>query len=164
LQLVATADILNNIRRILTAGKILMSPCQTFIQTLRSRGYRITPQRELIISAVAHHGSHVNAEQVFAQVHKKTRSLNLATVYRTLDLLVEEGLASRLDLGQEQVIYAAQQHGPHIHLVCRQCGQVIDADQGLLLSLNSQLAKKYHFAADLQHVSVPGLCSSCQEK
>ncbi len=139
-----------------------MSPCQTIIQTLRTRGYRITPQRELIISAVAHRGKHVNAEQVYIQMQKKARSLNIATVYRTLDLLVEEGLASRLDLGKEQVVYAANQHGPHIHLVCRQCGQVIDADQSLLLSLNNQLAKKYHFAADLQHVSVPGLCNSCQ--
>jgi Fur family ferric uptake transcriptional regulator len=125
-----------------------MSPCQTFIDILRSQGFRITHQREVIIEAIAHSGNHVNAE----------------AVYRTLELLVEQGLASRIDLGEGKVIYATYQHGPHIHLVCRQCGQVIDADQNLLLTLNKRLNKGYQFAADLQHISVLGLCNDCQMK
>jgi len=141
-----------------------MSPCQSFIDTLRSHGYRITPQREMIVEAIAHSGHHINAEEVFAQVQKRTRSVNVATVYRTLELLVEQGLASRIDLGEERVIYATYQHGPHIHLVCRQCGQVIDANQDMLSVLNHQLQSEYQFAADLQHISVVGLCSDCQVK
>src|SRR5512137_1226531 len=105
-----------------------MSPCQTFIDTLRSRGYRITPQREMIIEAIAHGGDHINAEEVFTNIQQRTRAVNIATVYRTLDLLMEQGLASRIDLGEGRVIYATYQHGPHIHLVCRQCGQVTDAN------------------------------------
>jgi Fur family ferric uptake transcriptional regulator len=143
---------------------IIMSPCQTFIETLRSRGYRITPQREMIVEAIAHSGHHINAEEVFAQVQERTRSMNIATVYRTLELLVEQGLASRIDLGEERVIYATYQHGPHIHLVCRQCGQVVDANQDMLSVLNHQLQSEYQFAADLQHISVVGLCSNCQVK
>ena len=141
-----------------------MSPCQTFIETLRSRGYRITPQREMIVETIAHSGHHINAEEVFAQVQERTRSTNIATVYRTLELLVEQGLASRIDLGEERVIYATYQHGPHIHLVCRQCGQVVDANQDMLSVLNHQLQSEYQFAADLQHISVVGLCSNCQVK
>lgn len=141
-----------------------MSPCQTFIETLRSRGYRITPQREMIVEAIAHSGHHINAEEVFAQVQERTRSMNIATVYRTLELLVEQGLASRIDLGEERVIYATYQHGPHIHLVCRQCGQVVDANQDMLSVLNHQLQSEYQFAADLQHISVVGLCSNCRVK
>jgi len=139
-----------------------MSPCQTFIETLRTRGFRITPQREMIIETIAHSGDHVNAEQVFAQIQKKTHSVNIATVYRTLELLVSEGLATRIDLGQGRIIYAAYQHGPHIHLVCRQCGQVINANQNLLLGLNEQLNEAYQFAADLEHISLLGLCSDCR--
>jgi Fur family ferric uptake transcriptional regulator len=141
-----------------------MSPCQTFIDTLRSRGFRITHQREMIIEAIAHGGHHINADEVFSQIQKKTRSVNIATVYRTLDLLVGEGLASCIDLGQGRVLYATFQHGPHIHLVCRQCGQVTDANQDLLSSLTQQLQAEYQFAADLQHISVLGLCSECQAK
>ncbi len=139
-----------------------MSPCQTFIDTLRSHGFRITPQREMIVEAIAHQGNHINADEVFALIQKRTQSVNIATVYRTLDLLVEQGLASRIDLGEGRVIYAAHQHGPHIHLVCRQCGQVVDADQDLLSAFNRQLKSDYRFAADLQHISVLGLCSQCQ--
>jgi Fur family ferric uptake transcriptional regulator len=139
-----------------------MSPCQTFIETLRSRGFRITPQREMIIEAIAHQGNHINADEVFALIQKRTQSMDIATVYRTLELLVEQGLASRIDLGEGRVIYATQQHGPHIHLVCRQCGQVLDANQEMLSAFNQQLQSDYHFAADLQHISVLGLCSECQ--
>ncbi len=141
-----------------------MSPCQTFIDTLRSRGFRITPQREMIIEAIAHQGDHINAEEVFKRVQTRARSVNIATIYRTLDLLVEQGLASRIDLGEGRVMYATNQHGPHIHLVCRQCGQITDADQELLTSLTRQLKASYGFAADLQHISVLGLCPSCQAK
>jgi Fur family ferric uptake transcriptional regulator len=141
-----------------------MSPCQTFIETLRSRGYRITPQREIIVEAIAHGGHHINAEEVFTRIQERTHSANIATVYRTLELLVEEGLASRIDLGEGRVIYSTYQHGPHIHLLCRQCGQVLDANQEMLSVLNLQLLSEYKFAADLQHISVLGLCSDCQMK
>jgi Fur family ferric uptake transcriptional regulator len=141
-----------------------MSPCQTFIETLRSRGFRITPQREMIIEAIAHQGNHVNADEVFALIQKRTHAVDIATVYRTLELLVEQGLANRIDLGEGRVIYATDQHGSHIHLVCRQCGQVLDADQEMLFTFNQQLQANYLFTADLQHISVLGLCSDCQAK
>lgn len=139
-----------------------MSPCQTFIDALRSQGFRITPQREMIIETIAHSGQHINAEEIYNHVHQRTRSVNIATVYRTLDLLVEQGLATRIDLGKGRVIYATFLHGPHIHLVCRQCGQVTDANQQMLAALNHQLQSEYRFAADLQHISIVGLCSDCQ--
>jgi len=141
-----------------------MSPCETFIDALRSHGYRITLQREMIIESIAHAGQHINAEEIFDQIQLRTHAVNIATVYRTLDLLVEQGLASRIDLGEGRVIYATNQHGPHIHLVCRKCGQVTDADQDLLSSLNCDLQSRYQFAADLQHISILGLCRDCQPK
>lgn len=143
---------------------ITMSPCQSFIEALHQKGFRITRQRELVIEAIAHSGNHVNAEDVFAHIQGKNHSVDITTVYRTLELLVEQGLASRIELGAGRVIYATYQHGPHIHLVCRQCGQVIDANQDLLLALTDQLSASYQFAADLQHISVLGLCSPCQAK
>jgi Fur family ferric uptake transcriptional regulator len=139
-----------------------MSPCQAFIDSLRTHGFRITPQREMIIEAFAHQGEHVDAEEVFAHVQEHSRAVNIATVYRTLDLLVEQGLASRIDLGEGRVIYASNQHSAHIHLVCRQCGQVVDADHNLLTDLSNQLQSEYQFAADLQHISVLGVCHNCQ--
>jgi Fur family ferric uptake transcriptional regulator len=139
-----------------------MSHCQTLIDKLRLQGYRITPQREMIIEALAHSDHHLSAEQIFASVQERVRGVNLATVYRTLDLLIGQGLASRLDLGDGQVVYATSHHGPHIHLVCRQCGHVTDADHELVASLGLEIQSQYGFTADLQHISILGVCSACQ--
>jgi Fur family ferric uptake transcriptional regulator len=141
-----------------------MSPCHTLIEELRRQGYRLTPQREMIVEAVAHAGRHVAAEEVYEQVHARTSAVNVATVYRTLDLLVELGLISRADLGDGRVTYASPVHGPHCHLVCRRCGCVIEADYELVAPLGEQLRERYHFAADLDHVAISGLCADCEAR
>ena len=138
-----------------------MPHCHTYINALRNLGYRITPQREMIIEALAHSPHHVTAEEIYAQVHERARAVNIATIYRTLDLLVEQGIASRAGLIDGRVVYAASNHGPHLHLVCRACGSAINASQEMLLTLERQLRQQYGFSADLQHLTIAGLCSSC---
>lgn len=138
-----------------------MPHCQTLLDALRQMGYRLTPQREMIIEAIAHASGHVTAEEIYEQVRGRTRAINLATVYRTLDLLVEKGLANRLSLKEGGAVYATLRHGPHIHLVCRQCGSVYLAEHELLEPLGEQLQARYRFTPDLQHLSITGLCARC---
>jgi len=139
-----------------------MSHCHTLIAELRKQGHRLTPQREMIVEAIAHAGRHVTAEEIFEQVQARTHAVNVATVYRTLDLLVDLGLVSRADLGGGQVTYASLHHGPHCHLVCRSCGHVIEADHELAVALEEQCQERYGFTADLHHFAVFGLCAGCQ--
>ena len=139
-----------------------MTQCQTFLDKLRQRGCRITPQREMIVDAIAHSDHHMTAEEIFSIIHLRSKALNLATVYRTLDLLVDVGLVSRADLGNGRIMYTSDQHGPHLHLVCRQCGKAVGADSTLLASFEEQLHTSYGFAANLQHLCISGLCESCQ--
>jgi Fur family ferric uptake transcriptional regulator len=141
-----------------------MTHCHTLLNTLRQLGYRLTPQREMIIEAVAHAQGHVTAEEVFDLVKERTSTINLATIYRTLDLLVEKGLASRADLWDGRVVYATFNHGPHIHLVCRQCGDVFNAEYTLVAPLGVALKENYAFKADLQHLSISGVCADCAGK
>lgn len=141
-----------------------MPHCQSLLTDLRQRGFRITPQREMIVEIIAHSDTHLTAEEIYAQVNQRTHALNLATVYRTLELLVETGAISRVDLGDGQVSFAPHHHGAHIHLVCRCCGAVVDASQDLLEILHKQLQEQYQFEADLQHISIPGVCAACQEE
>ena len=77
-----------------------MPHCHTLIAELRTRGYRITPQREMIVQVIAHAGCHVTAEEVFGQVQARTSAINLATVYRTLQWMVEAGVARKVDFGE----------------------------------------------------------------
>ena len=140
-----------------------MSHCQTIITSLRQRGYRITPQREMIIRAIAHSQQHMSAEEIFTELQKHTQATNIATVYRTLEMLWEEGFACRNDLSEGKIVYATYQHGPHIHLVCRYCNRVIDADPKVLEQLGEVLDTQYDFNADLQHISIFGVCSECKQ-
>ena len=141
-----------------------MTHCNTILDDLRQRGYRITPQREHVVDILAHAGRHMSAEEIYAQLQERTRVSNISTVYRTLDVLWEEGFACRNDLSEGKIVYTTHMHGPHIHLVCRQCDQVIEAEPKVLSSLGDTLQTEYGFHADLQHLSIFGLCASCESK
>jgi len=141
-----------------------MPHCHTLIERLRQRGYRITPQREMVIETIAHSGRHMSAEEVYEEVHRRAPSTTLSTVYRTLDFLVSEGLACKNDLGGGHVVYATIRHGPHLHLHCRRCGRVYQVELAPLLEeLGRQTQERYGFTADLQHLSISGLCADCRE-
>ena len=138
-----------------------MTHCHTILNELRERGYRITPQRELIIQAIAHSSLHITAEEISDKLQEHTAAINIATVYRTLDLLWQEGFACRNDLSEGKVVYATYEHGAHIHLVCRKCDQVIDADISMLNSIGEDLYQEYQFQSDLSHFSIFGICDEC---
>lgn len=140
-----------------------MSHCDTILAELRNRGYRITPQREMIIQAIAHSHRHITAEEIATQLQEHTNAINIATIYRTLDMLWQEGFALRNDLGEGKIVYATFQHGPHIHLVCRKCNQVMDADAEVLSTLSQELEEEYGFDPDLGHFSIFGVCSDCRD-
>ncbi len=140
-----------------------MSHCHTIITKLRERGYRITPQREMVVDIIAHADRHMAAEEIFTELQTRTKASNIATVYRTLDMLWEEGFACRNDLSEGKIVYATYKHGPHVHLVCRQCNQVIDADREMLGCLDEELRAAHNFEADLQHLSIFGVCAACQK-
>jgi Fur family ferric uptake transcriptional regulator len=116
----------------------------------------------MIVDAIAHSEQHLTAEEIYAAIQTRSKALNLATVYRTLDLLVDSGLVSRADLGNGRSMYTSDQHGPHLHLVCRQCGRVTGADSSLLASIEEHLSADYGFTADVNHLCINGLCKSCQ--
>ena len=138
-------------------------PCfYPLLEELRVQGHRLTPQREMIVEAIAHAGRHVTADEVFDQVRARTNALSVTTVYRTLDLLTELGLVSRADLGEGKVSYAPLSHGPHCHLVCRKCGRVVQVDSSVLAGIAGQLREGYDFLPDINHFVIYGLCADCQ--
>ncbi|RLC61752.1 MAG: transcriptional repressor [Chloroflexi bacterium] len=139
-----------------------MSHCHHMIAQLRQKGYRITPQREMVIETIAHSGRHMAAEEVFEAIQTRSQAVNVATVYRTLDLLVEEGLASRADLGGGRVVYATLKHGPHVHLVCRHCGCVIDAEVEPFEPLFESIEERHGFVCSPQHFAIYGFCAACR--
>ena len=128
---------------------------------LSEHGYRLTPQRLMIVSAIEDSDAHISAEEIYAQVVAKYPHVNLSTVYRTLELLKGLGLVTETDFGEGRVRYHPAGKGHHHHLVCTGCGAVIDLDESLLSSLESMLLREYKFSADLKHLAILGRCARC---
>jgi len=133
------------------------------ISQLSEQGYRLTPQRMLVLSAIANSDHHISAEEIYAQVVAKYPYVNISTVYRTLDLLKRLDLVTETDLGGGRVRYHPVDKGHHHHLVCQECGAIIDLDESVLSSLQSQLLREYKFSADLRHLAIFGRCANCNQ-
>jgi Fur family ferric uptake transcriptional regulator len=131
------------------------------VKKLTEKGYRMTPQRLMIVSAIEASDGHISAEEIYAQVVAKYPHVNISTVYRTLELLKELGLVTETDFGEGWVRYHPAGKGHHHHLVCTECGAVIDLDESLLSSLESTLLSEYKFGADLKHLAIFGRCAKC---
>jgi len=133
------------------------------VSKLSERGYRLTPQRMMILSAIENSNDHISAEEIYTQVAAKYPHINISTVYRTLELLKELGLVTETDLGGGRVRYHPADKGHHHHLVCTECGAIIDLDESVLSSLKSVLLREYEFSADLRHLAIFGRCVKCSK-
>ncbi len=131
-------------------------------QVLQDKGYRLTPQRLMVIEALHGHDQHISAEEIYAQVKAKYPYANISTVYRTLDLLKELSLVTEIDLGDGRVRYHPAEKGHHHHLVCNKCGRVIDLPESAVLSLIGALEREYKFKAELRHLAIFGVCEDCR--
>ena len=130
---------------------------------LHELGYRLTPQRIMILEAVEQADSHISAEDIYTQVHDKYPYINISTIYRTLELLETLGLVIKTDFGEGRVRYHPADKGHHHHLVCQKCGAIIDIDESTLARLQDVLLAKYNFSASLKHIAIFGFCGSCKE-
>jgi Fur family transcriptional regulator, ferric uptake regulator len=128
--------------------------------TLREKGYRLTPQRELILEAVETL-EHATPDEVLAEVRKKSTALNVSTVYRTLEVLEELGLVRHAHLSDRAPTYHSVKDHEHFHLVCRNCHQVVSVDPAVLDPLLARLRTEYDFEADVGHLTVFGRCTDC---
>src|ERR1700721_3758897 len=98
---------------------------QTWHDTLRASGYRVTPQRQLVLEAVTRL-EHATPEEIFTDVRHTARGVNVSTVYRTLELLEQVGLVTHTHLGHGAPSYHLAAQAQHVHLVCRQCEKITE--------------------------------------
>jgi len=133
------------------------------LSRLRSQGYRVTPQRLAILEAMQQAGGHLSPGQVYERVSQEMPGLTEATVYRTLNFLVELGLVLVAHMGHGQLVYEYADHDHH-HLVCRNCGQMKDVDHRELTPLYNRFLKDTGYQIDTIHATFFGLCPDCQSK
>ena len=131
--------------------------------TLRGKGYRLTPQRELILAAVDTLG-HATPDEVLAHVRSQVSSVNASTVYRTLEVLEELGLVRHAHLSDRAPTYHSVTDHVHFHLVCRNCHRVVSVDPEVLAPFASRLREEQGFVIDVGHLAIFGECVECEDK
>jgi Fur family transcriptional regulator, ferric uptake regulator len=122
---------------------------------LRSRGLRMTPQRDHVLAAVRELG-HATPEQIGEAVP----GVDITTVYRTLELLEQLGLVRHAHLGHGAPTFRPADD-QHVHVVCHTCGRVIDAPDSLADELAKRLRDEQGFLVDRSHFTVFGQCNDC---
>ncbi|MDI1290508.1 MAG: Fur family transcriptional regulator [bacterium] len=130
---------------------------------LREQGFRITPQRQLVLEAVEslRHGT---PEEILVEVQRTATGVNLSTVYRTLEVLEDVGLVTHAHIGHGPATYHSIDEHVHIHLVCDRCAQVLSVPAGVAETFVARLDSDYGFRTDISHVSVHGLCDACKDQ
>ncbi|WP_283138779.1 Fur family transcriptional regulator [Rhizohabitans arisaemae] len=134
---------------------------ESWHEELRARGYRVTPQRQLVLEAVAElvHGT---PEEICSRVQQTARGVNISTVYRTLELLEKVGMVTHTHLGHGAPTYHLATEADHSHLVCRGCGEVTEVQPESVASLVDRLRADLGFETDVRHLTVFGRCRACQ--
>jgi Fur family ferric uptake transcriptional regulator len=135
----------------------------TWQEQLRARGYRLTPQRQLVLEAVTALG-HATPEEIATKVRDTAAGVNISTVYRTLELLEQLGLVRHTHLGHGAPTYHPSDVPPHVHVICHACERVMEADPELVAGLAERLRAETGFVLDVHHVSLAGLCAACAQQ
>jgi Fur family ferric uptake transcriptional regulator len=132
---------------------------------LSGQGLKSTRQRDVVLDAFVSAGRHLSAEELYLLVKKSNPGIGYATVYRTLKLLAEAGLADerRFEDGFTRYEYNASD-GHHDHLICTRCGRIIEFENERIEQLQQDVARKNRFKVQSHKLELYGLCSDCQEK
>lgn len=130
-------------------------------ERLRGSGYRLTPQRQLVLRAVEDLG-HATPDEVLSRVREQASAINASTIYRTLEVLEELGLVRHAHLTDRAPTYHSTTGPEHFHLVCRECGRVRSVAPDVLADLTDALRAEQGFVIDVGHLAVFGRCAECE--
>jgi Fur family ferric uptake transcriptional regulator len=149
-------------------SKLSPSEIEKLKLNLKDKGYKLTPQRRAIVDIIIQkEGSHLTTEELYDFVKVDCPEIGLATVYRTVQLLEELGVVSKLDLNdgcyRYELVHENENHHHH-HLICSECGKVIEVQDDLLEILEHDIESKYDFQIKNHSVKFFGICSDCKSK
>lgn len=136
-----------------------------FLEKISSNGYKITPQRELILKIMEESNIPLTAEAITGEIRKEKPNISLATVYRNLNLMVEMRLVNKFYAGSEPALYElSDEHKHHHHMTCLNCGKVINLAICPLKKEIDDIARQYNFMVKDHYFEIIGYCSQCKIK
>ncbi len=133
------------------------------VAALRQHGYKLTPQRRAVIQVITSAQDHLTPATIYEKIRQVYPGIGLVTIYRTLEMLTELGLICELHAGGNCRSYTISTPQHHHHLICSNCGIVIDFTGHYLNELEQSLSKESGFRIDGHLLEFVGLCRDCQE-
>ncbi|NIM57765.1 MAG: transcriptional repressor [Candidatus Aminicenantes bacterium] len=139
---------------------------KAFQDYLNSQGLKFTRPRRLIFKEIfSSEKVHPNAYEIHRRLKRKGQKVSLATIYRTLSLLVKCGLVSEIDFGENHSHYEPEVvKAAHGHLVCLSCGEVKEFSHKRIQAILNKIGKESQFMTDKFSIQVFGYCTNCQKK
>jgi len=131
---------------------------------VRTSGLKWTKQRELIASVFLRQRSHISAEELYHYVKKKDVGVGYSTVYRTLKLIVSAGLASERKFQAQEAVFEPQLGSEHHdHLVCLECGRIVEFENEGIEELQKEVAEANDFQIENHRLVLYGYCDRCRK-
>jgi len=138
---------------------------EIFQEHIQKAGLRRTSQRELIMDIFLRTEEHLTSEDLYWLVQKEDPSVGHTTVYRTLKLLTEAGLAREVRFGDNKTYYEHHyNHEHHDHMICTQCGRVLEFYSAELEAMQDQIADNFGFKTTHHSLRLWGICKECRRK
>jgi Fur family ferric uptake transcriptional regulator len=131
------------------------------LAALDRAGYRRTPQRRQVTNLIAARDGHFTAADLEADARRAGQGLGRATIYRTLEVLLQAGVVERIELADGSHAYVACAARHHHHAICTGCGAVMEFDDRELSSVVAELARRTGYRIDEHRVEVFGRCPAC---
>lgn len=133
------------------------------IEELKSTGVRMTPQRHAILEYLLLSMGHPTADEIYRALGDKFPNMSVATVYNNLRVFKEAGLVRELTYGDASSRFDANMED-HYHIICRECGKIVDFEYPPLLDVEREAAKKTGFQVDTHRMEIYGVCTACQQE
>jgi Fur family peroxide stress response transcriptional regulator len=137
---------------------------EQMIRVLRGKGGRLTPQRLAMLRILSKSEGHPSAEQIYEKIKVDYPTISLATVYKTLNLLKNMGEVLEVTFASEGSHYDGNKPYPHPHLICTQCGQILDPQCESLAGMAEEIARQTGYRITHQQLNFLGLCPRCQQE
>jgi len=133
-------------------------------EIVKSKGLKYSTQREEILKVLYNSNKHLTPEEIYQEVKKINSSIGLATVYRALSFLENEGLVNSISFGIEGKKYELNRGSHHDHMICLNCNKIIEFYDDELEALQEKIAKKLGFKLITHELNMYGICKECQKR
>jgi Fur family ferric uptake transcriptional regulator len=136
---------------------------ETVAQYLKSHEFKLTNQRKKIIQTILATHDHFTADDLHDMLRKDGESISKATIYRTLSLLCDSGIVESRDFGRGQLYYEhVLGHKDHYHLICSDCGKVVEFRNAEIDRTTLKIAKARGFGMKSTSLRIFGVCKACR--